>query len=101
MSFWEETGARHGLKAASGFLLGGASPGVADVITATLWSTLTERFPTIEAILKDAAPMTAALVRRLAKSPPLALLAAKAREDYGDAYCGGEIEKSLRKVLDA
>jgi glutathione S-transferase len=25
----------------------------------------------------------------------------KARKDYGDAYCGGQIEVSLRKVLSA
>jgi glutathione S-transferase len=100
MSFWEETGRRHGLKEGSGFLLGGKAPEIADVITATLWSTLTERFPKIEAMLKDAAPMTSALVRRVAKTPPLARLAAKAKADYGEAYCGGQIEASLRKVLD-
>ena len=33
--------------------------------------------------------------------PPLAKLAAKAQKDYGDAYCGGRIEASLRKVLNA
>jgi hypothetical protein len=27
--------------------------------------------------------------------------AAKARNDYGDAYCGRQIKASLRKVLDA
>jgi glutathione S-transferase len=101
MSFWEETGRRHGLKKISGFLLGGKTPCVADVVTATLWSTMAERFPKIEAILDKAAPMTAALTRRVAALPPLAKLAAKARKDYGDAYCGGRIEASLRKVLDA
>jgi glutathione S-transferase len=101
MSFWEETGRRHGLKAHSGWLLGGEAPGVADVVTATLWSTMTDRFDRIAAILEDAAPMTAALSRRVADLPPLARLAAKAHQDYGDAYCGGRIEASLRKVLDA
>ena len=101
MSFWEETGRRHGLKMDSGFLLGGKAPGVADVITATLWSTMAERFPKIGAMLEDAAPMTAALTRRVAALPPLKKLAAKARRHYGDAYCGGQIEASLRKVLDA
>ena len=100
MSFWEETGRRHGLKADAGFVLGGDTPGVADVVTATLWSTMTDRFPKIEAILEDAAPMTAALSRRVSKIPPLAKLAAKSRRDYGDAYCGGQIEASLRKVLE-
>lgn len=101
MSFWEETGRRHGLKPDSGFLLGGDAPGVADIVTATLWSTMAERFHKIEVILEDAAPMTSALTRRVAQLPPLAKLAAKARDDYGDAYCGGQIEASLRKVLGA
>ena len=100
MSLWEETGRRHGLKAESGFLLGGAAPGIADIVTATLWSTMTDRFPKIEAVFVEAAPVTAALTRRVADLPPLAKLAAKAQQDYGNAYCGGQIEASLRKVLD-
>jgi glutathione S-transferase len=99
MSFWEETGRRHGLQAGSGFLLGGKAAGIADVVTATLWSTMTERFPIIGEILDEAAPMTSALARRVSDLPPLAQLAAKARADYGDTYCGGQIEASLRKVL--
>jgi glutathione S-transferase len=99
MSFWEETGRRHGLEARSGFLLGGQKPGIADIVTATLWSTMAERFPTIGAILEETAPMTAALSRRIAALPAIARLAAKAREDYGVAWCGGQIEASLRKVL--
>jgi glutathione S-transferase len=98
---WEETGQRHGLKANHGFLLGGEAPGIADIVTATLWSTMTDRFHKIEAIFEKAAPMTAALTRRVAGFPPLAKLAAKARQDYGDVYCGGQIEASLRKVLGA
>jgi glutathione S-transferase len=101
MSLWEETGRRHGLTSESGFLLGGEAPGVADVVTATLWSTMTERFAKIEAILGEAAPTTAGLARRVSALPPLKKLAAKARHDYGDAYCGGQIEASLRKVLGA
>lgn len=101
MSLWEETGRRHGLTADSGFLLGGEAPGIADIITATLWTTMTDRFEKIEQVLNNAAPMTAALSRRVADLPPLARLAAKAREDYGDAYCGGEIGASMKKVLNA
>ncbi|SFM35123.1 glutathione S-transferase [Pleomorphomonas diazotrophica] len=101
MSLWEETGERHGLRAESGYLLGGDAPGIADIVTATLWSTMVDRFPVIGAILDESAPRTAALTRRVAALPPLAKLAAKAREDYGDAYCGGQIEASLRKVLGA
>jgi glutathione S-transferase len=99
MSLWEETGRRHGLATKTGFLLGGKAPGIADVVTATLWSTMTERLPKIAEIFDDTAPMTAGLTRRVAQLPALAKLAAKARRDYGDAYCGGQIEESLRKVL--
>ena len=101
MSLWEETGRRHGLRQGSGFLLGGDTPGIADVVTATLWSTMTDRFPKIGTIFKKAAPMTAALTTCVAALPALAALAAKAKEDYGELYCGGKIEASLRKVLKA
>lgn len=101
MSFWEETGRRHGLTPDAGFLLGADAPGVADVVSATLWSTMADRLPTIGELLEEAAPMTAALVRRVAALPPLADLAAKAKRDYGDAWCGGEVEASLRRVLGA
>jgi len=50
-------------------------------------------------MLEDTAPMTAALTRRVAALPTLKKVAAKARKNYGGAYCGGEIEASLRKVL--
>lgn len=98
MSFWEETGRRHGLEKDTGFLLGGNAPSIADVVTATLWSTMTDRFPKIGEILQQSAPMVAALTRRICDQPALAKLAAKARREYGDAYCGGQIETSLRKV---
>lgn len=99
LSLWEETGRRHGLETDSGFLLGGRAPGIADIVTSTLWSTMADRFDKIEAILMESAPRTMALTRRVASLPQLTELAAKARRDYGDAYCGGQIEASLRKAL--
>ena len=101
MSFWEETGRRHGLSTDAGFLLGGEAPGVADVVSATLWTTMTDRLPKLGGVLQDTAPMTAALARRVSALPPLAELAAKSKRDDGDAWCGGEIEASLRAVLKA
>ena len=101
MAIWEETGRRHGLKVESGFLLGGDAPGIADIVTATLWSTMTERFRKVRVVLEEAAPMTAALTRRVSALPPLAKLAAKAHRDYGNVYAGGEIGESMSKILDA
>jgi glutathione S-transferase len=99
MAIFEETGRRHHLKADAGFLLGGARPGVADIVTATLWSTAGDRFPTIATLLAREAPAVAGLTRRMAAEPSLANLARVTREQFGDAWCGGEIEKSLRRVI--
>lgn len=99
MSLWEETGRRHGLKADSGFLLGGDAPGLADVMTGVLWTTITDAFPAIGATLDEVAPLTAGLSRRVSALPALAKLAEKAKQDYGDAWCGGRIEESLRKAM--
>ena len=59
-------------------------PGIADVATATLWSTMIDRFRKIQTVLDEAAPMTASLSRRVSDLPPLGRLAAKARHDYSD-----------------
>lgn len=99
MSLWEELGRRHGLERDAGFLLGGEAPGVADLVSSTLWSTMCDRFPRIDALLHGTAPLTAGLARRVAALPTLQELAARARQDYGDSYCGGEIEASLRQAL--
>jgi len=99
MSLWEELGRRHGLTEDAGFLLGGKAPGIADVVTATLWTTMADRFSRIAALLEATAPMTAALSRRIYELPELKALAKKARKDYGDAYAGGQIGASMARVL--
>lgn len=99
MAIWEETGRRHALTPHAGFLLGGTAPGIGDIVTAVLWSTMADRFAAIAAILDETAPMTAALTRRVTALPQLAKLAATARAEYGTVYCGGRIEASLRRVL--
>ena len=100
MTIWEETGKRHGLAADGGFILGGKQAGIADIITATLWTTMADRFGKIDALLAETAPMTAALSKRVSALPPLKRLAAKARRDYGDAYAGGQIGASMAAILD-
>ncbi|WP_395328202.1 glutathione S-transferase [Novosphingobium sp. BL-8H] len=99
MEIWEATGSAHGLTGEGGTLLGTDAPGLADIVTAVLWSTMADRFAPIATLLEDSAPHVAALVGRMQDMPPLATLARNSRRDYGDAYCGGQIEKSLRKVL--
>ena len=99
MAIFEETGRRHRLQADAGFLLGGARAGIADIVAATLWRTAGDRFPAIATLLDREAPAVAGLVRRMAAEPALANLARVSRDQFGDAWCGGEIEKSLRRVI--
>lgn len=99
MAIFEETGRRHGLRADAGFLLGGQQADVADIAVSTLWCTAADRFPKIGRMLDDEAPAIAGLARRLAAAPALANLAKVSREQFGDAYCGGRIEQSLRRVV--
>lgn len=99
MAIWEATAARHGMTRESGHLLGTATAGVADIVTSTLWSTMADRFAPIQNMLVATAPLSAGLTRRMQATPSLAALQKQTFERYGQAYCGGEIEKSLRKVL--
>ncbi len=99
MHMWEVLGAQHGLTETSGYLLGTSEPTIADIVTATLWMTMRERFASIGELLDAEAPATAALAQRMWALPALAKFSQWAFERYGDAYCGGQIEASLRRVV--
>jgi glutathione S-transferase len=99
MSIWEDTGRRYGLDRNSGYILGGQAPGIADVITATLWTTMAERFSKVRELFEETAPMTAALSERISSLEPIRDLSKKSQQDYGDAYAGGQIGESMAKVL--
>lgn len=99
MALWEATGGRHNLGEQEGYLLGTPEPSLADIVTATLWGTMGDRFPVLWAMLVQTAPTTARLVERMQTKPALRSLRQSSAVQYGDAYCGGEIEKSLRSVL--
>jgi glutathione S-transferase len=100
MAIWEVTGQRNSLELDRGFLLGGEKPGIADIVTATLWSTLSDKFPKIGVMLDTDAPKVAALSRRLQENAALARLVRDSDKRYGaETYCGGQIGKSLREVV--
>ena len=98
MKIFELTGLDHGLKAEKGFLLG-SKISVADIATTALFGTLIHSFPPLKSDLKDFAPHVARLCERIEARPAVAEFLAKQREKFGQTYCGGEIEKSLRKMI--
>ena len=99
MEIFEQAGLRHGLTAGSGTLLGTDAPSVADFTASILWSTMTDKFPSLRPLLGDTAPALAALCDRIAALPEQEILRIKSDAEYGDAWCAGQIEASLRAVL--
>ncbi|MEI9905723.1 MAG: glutathione S-transferase [Asticcacaulis sp.] len=67
---------------------------------ATLWWTLSDRFPPIGDRLHGQAPLIAGLVKRLSATRPFQDLIAFSDKRFGRTYCGGQIEASMRKVID-
>ncbi len=98
MTIFEDTGRRHGLTSESGFMLGTENATVADIVTAVLWNTMAERFLPISDLLKRTSPFIWGLSQRMMRDERLDKLRLQAFADYGQSYCGGEIEKSLRSV---
>ncbi|WP_347303296.1 glutathione S-transferase [Croceibacterium sp. TMG7-5b_MA50] len=98
MRIFAATGQRHGFTADDGFLLGTPAPGIADIVTATLWSTMADRFGRIATLVEETVPAIQGLTRRMQATRALAALQERSLAEYGDEYCGGEIGQSLRQV---
>lgn len=98
MEIFEVTARHNGLILEAGFLFGAAA-GIADIVTATLWWTLGDRFPSIGERLRGKAPLIAGLTQRMATTRSFQDLIAFSNTRFGQAYCGGQIEASMRKVI--
>lgn len=99
MTLFEVTGQRHGLAPDEGYFLGTGEPCLADLVTATLWGTMTAKLTALRPLLEARAPSVAGLCDRIGALPAQAALREKSDALYGDAWCGGQIEASLRAVL--
>ncbi|MFP4450531.1 MAG: glutathione S-transferase [Rhodosalinus sp.] len=99
MAIFEETGNRHGLTAKAGWMLGTGAASLADLAAWALWSPMTRKLPPLRGMLEREVPATAGLVARLEDTPPLARLRERSDAAWGESYCGGQIERSLRAVL--
>ncbi len=101
MAIFEETGRRHGLTPASGFILGSGSAGIADLTAYALWGTMIARLPALEPMLVTTAPAVAGLCERIAQLPEQEELRRDSDTAYGNEWCGGQIGASLRAMLEA
>jgi glutathione S-transferase len=99
MEIFEETGRRYGLMANEGYLLGTETLGIADLTAHILWGTMTAKFPILRSMLDTTAPAMAGLSDRIASLSEQDELRRRSDTEYGDEWCSGEIEASLRAVL--
>ncbi len=99
MTIFETTGRRYALTPKAGQLLGTDTPGLADLTAATLWGTMTAKLAPLRPVLEATAPGIAGLCGRIAALPAQSDLRSRSDAAYGNAWCGGQIEDSLRAVL--
>lgn len=99
MAIFEDHGRRHGLTTGKGHMLATDVPGLADLVAHVLWGVMTAKLPALRPMLDTHAPAVAALSDRIGIRPEQRALRARSDAAYGEAWCGGEIEASLRAVL--
>jgi glutathione S-transferase len=72
----------------------------ADIGVFALFGNMTRCLPELEADLLDHAPGIHALCQRIGSQPSLARYVADEEQKCGKLYCGGQIEKSIRRMLE-
>jgi glutathione S-transferase len=99
MAIFEEHGRRYGLTVDTGHVLGTDAPSLADLVVHILWGVMTSKLPALRPLLETTAPAIAALSDRIGQLPEQAELRGRSDDAYGDEWCSGQIEASLRAVL--
>ncbi len=80
--------------------IGKESASFADIGVFALFGNMTRCLPELDADLLELAPGIHALCERIGSQPSLASYVAGEEEKYGKLYCGGQIEKSIREMLE-
>ena len=80
--------------------IGKESTSFADIGVFALFGNMTRCLPELEVDLLEHAPGIRALCRNIGSQPSLARFVAGEEEKYGKLYCGGQIEKSIRSMLE-
>ncbi len=97
---FEETGKQFGLNKDGAYFLGGERISVADIIVFGLWGTMTRCLPELSVDFEKHAPKLFSLCRRIGDRPQIRDFVKRQRQKSGNLYCAGQIEKSIRSMLD-
>ena len=71
----------------------------ADIGIFALFGNMTRCLPELEPDVRSRAPGIHALCQNIGSKPSLAAFVADQEQKYGQLYCGGQIEESIRKML--
>lgn len=96
---FEQTGQQFGLNSKSGYMLGGDQISVADIATCALWGTMIRCLPELSVDCRKHAPNVFALCQRIENRPKIQTFVEDQLQSYGNLYCAGQIEKSIRSML--
>ena len=80
--------------------LGKGRVSFADIGVFALFGNMTRCLPQLEVDLLNHAPGIHALCQRIGSAPSLAKYVADEEQRYGKLYCGGQIEASIREMLE-
>jgi glutathione S-transferase len=100
LEIFEQTGQRLGLGSKSDYMLGGDQISVADTATCALWGTIIRCLPELSADCQKHAPHIFELCQRVESRPNIQSFLAEQHQNYGNLYCGGQIEQSIRRMLE-
>ena len=99
MAIFEQTLASQNVTAETGYLFRRDAPGLADVTVAILWGVMTSKLDGYAPLLLRHAPQVAGFAQRVLALKPLSRVRKERDARFGDQYCGGLIEASIRDML--
>jgi glutathione S-transferase len=100
LEIFEQTDRQFGLSSESGYMLGGEQISTADIVTYALWGTMIRCLPELSADCRKHAPYVFGVCQRIESRTNIKLLVENQEKNYGKQYCGGQIEKSIRSMLE-
>jgi glutathione S-transferase len=100
LEIFELTGRTFGLNSDSGYMLGGQQISIADIVTYALWGTMIRCLPELRADCSKHAPCVFGLCQRIESRSNIKQMVDNQEKNWGKQYCGGQIEKSIRSMLE-
>lgn len=99
MEIFEQTSLQFGLETDRGFIFGKENLSTADLVVYALWGTMIRCLPELKPDFQRNASTLSALCQRIENRPNIKKFVEKQEAQYRNAYCGGQIEKSIRSML--